>query len=85
MAREGMLWFVLYVVAFALGIASFIISVLSAASYTTIGALLSIAVFCLGFAGISFGRDNIDVLATSETALIRTCSGKYASYPSTPN
>ncbi len=57
-AREGMLWFVLYVVAFALGIASFIISVLSAASYTAIGALLSIAVLCLGFAGISSGRDN---------------------------
>ncbi len=45
--------FVLYVVAFALGIASLVISVVSAASSSTIIALLSIAVIALGFAGIS--------------------------------
>lgn len=50
-----MMPFVLYVIAFALGIASFVISVLSAASYTEIGALLAIGVFCLGFAGMSSG------------------------------
>ncbi|MGZ4908729.1 MAG: hypothetical protein ACXV5F_08790 [Halobacteriota archaeon] len=53
MAQMQTMPFVLYVIAFALGIASFIISVLSAAPYATIGALLSIAVFCLGFAGAS--------------------------------
>jgi hypothetical protein len=47
--------FVLYVIAFALGIASFAISVLSVASYTEIGALLAIGVFCLGFAGMISG------------------------------
>ncbi len=57
MAERPLVLFVLYVIAFALGIASFVISALSAASASTIGALLSIAVFCLGFAGIwSHGR-----------------------------
>jgi len=37
--------FVLYVIAVALGFASFVISVLSAASYTEIGALLGIGEF----------------------------------------
>ncbi|MGZ7133919.1 MAG: hypothetical protein ACXVH4_04245 [Halobacteriota archaeon] len=55
MAQRKMMPFVLYVIAFALGIATFIISVLSAASSTEIGALLSIGVFYLGFAGISSG------------------------------
>jgi hypothetical protein len=45
--------FVLHVIAFALGIATFVISVLLVASFATIGALLSVAVFCLGFAGIT--------------------------------
>ncbi len=45
--------FVLYVVAFALGLASLVISVVSAASSSTVIALLSIAVISLGFAGIS--------------------------------
>ncbi len=52
-AQERLLKFALYAVAFALGIASLIISVLSAASSTAILPLLSIAVISLGFAGIS--------------------------------
>jgi hypothetical protein len=51
-----MITFVLYVIAFALGIASFVISALAAASSATIIALLAIAVFCLGFAGIYSGE-----------------------------
>jgi hypothetical protein len=54
-AQRRMTPFVLYVIAFALGIASFVISILSAASYTEIAALLAIGVFCLGFAGMSSG------------------------------
>ncbi len=52
MVQEHLMKFVLYVVAFALGIASLIISVLSAASSTALIPLLSIAVISLGFAGI---------------------------------
>jgi hypothetical protein len=55
-AQRKMIPFVLYVIAFALGIASFVISALAAASYTEIGALLGIAVFFLGFAGMSSGE-----------------------------
>ncbi len=53
MAQEHLMKFVLYVVAFALGIASLVISVVTAASSSTIIPLLSIAVISLGFAGIS--------------------------------
>jgi hypothetical protein len=42
----------LYAVALALGIASVVLSILSVASYYTIGALLGIGVFCLGVAGL---------------------------------
>jgi len=56
MAQRRLGPFVLYVVAFALGVATFVISLLSAASFDTIGALLGIAVFCLGFAGFAFGK-----------------------------
>ncbi len=51
--------FVFYVVAFALGIASLVISVVSAASSSTIIALLSIAVISLGFAGISAEGEDV--------------------------
>ncbi len=64
MAQEHLMKFVLYAVAFALGIASFIISVLSAASSTAIIPLLSIAVISLGFAGIS--SEGGDVSAYSQ-------------------
>ncbi len=53
MAQQHLTKFVLYVVAFALGIASLVISVVVAASSSTVIALLSIAVISLGFAGIS--------------------------------
>ncbi len=53
MTQERLTKFVLYVVAFALGIASLVISVVVPASSSTIIALLSIAVISLGFAGIS--------------------------------
>ncbi len=45
MVRQQLMPFVLYAVAFAMGIVSFIISVLSATPSTTIGAVLSIGVF----------------------------------------
>ena len=47
--------FVSYMIAFALGTANFIISVLSAVSYAKIEALLAIGVFCLSFAGMLSG------------------------------
>jgi hypothetical protein len=55
MEQRKITTFVLYAIAFAMGIASFVISVLSAALYTEIEALLAIGVFCLGFAGIFSG------------------------------
>ncbi len=54
--------FVLCVVAFALGIASLVISVLSAASSTAIILLLSIAVISLGFAGISVEGEDVQCI-----------------------
>ena len=65
MAQQPLLQFVLYIIAFALGIASFVISVLPAASLATIGALLSIAVFCLGFAGIRAQGHNVSPYSRS--------------------
>ncbi len=59
MAQQPLLLFVLYVIAFAIGIASFVISALAVAPASTIGALLGVAVFCLGFAGISAQGRNV--------------------------
>ena len=58
MARENLTQLVLYAVALALGISSAVLSILATLSiipaleFTTIGALLGIAVFCLGLAGL---------------------------------
>ncbi len=65
MAQLPLLLFVLYVIAFALGIASFIISALAVASPSAIGALLGVAVFCLGFAGISAQGRNVSTYSRS--------------------
>jgi hypothetical protein len=56
MEQRRITTFVLYTIAFAMGVASFVISALSAASYTEIEALLAIGVFCLGLAGMFSGK-----------------------------
>ena len=66
MAQMLILRFVLYVIAFALGFASLVISALSAASSLTITGLLSIAVFCLAFAGVSGRRTTFRGIRTVE-------------------